>query len=355
MSLIRGVLLAGKFRTQHELNGMSNDDQRNTLIVEMAGRTNQSVAHFQAMDDFTLVGVGAVYVFLREARIRTEQQLKTISDDDQRNILIVEIGSQTGLGRKLQGLRNMDLVRLGLGDDPAVIFKPLPGPIQPQPTRFVFSVESVEIQTQKSDNNHSDSDWLSIIVTVADPITKNVQTFPAGNLHLEGSIKTGDIIKGPFVSDPIADRDSDIVVVNYVITNLGSSKAEEQFAQVVKVTDKVLGIVGPIAGAVFGLILGDPKEGLKLGQEIAEGFDKVISTLSDVFDFLDIHFAPPNCNGEVLHDTLTFLPNELAQNVDKLSSREYTGPQENSRCGSPPKSKVNFSIHREPGIVPHIQ
>ena len=121
MSLIRGVMLAGKFRTQHELNGMSNDDQRNTLIVEMVGRTNQSVGHFQAMDDATLAGTGAVLVFLREARIRNDQELKTISDDDQRNILIVEIGAQTGLGSQLQGLSNMDLVLLGLGKDASFI------------------------------------------------------------------------------------------------------------------------------------------------------------------------------------------------------------------------------------------
>ena len=57
MSLIRGVLAAGRMRTQHELNTMSHDDQRNTLIVEMAGRTNQSGGHFQGMDDQTLAGV----------------------------------------------------------------------------------------------------------------------------------------------------------------------------------------------------------------------------------------------------------------------------------------------------------
>jgi hypothetical protein len=94
MSLIRGVLLAGQFRTQRDLDGMSNDDQRNILITEMsapAGRTNQPPTHFWPMDDFTLAGAGAVYVFLRNTGIRTEQQLKTISDDDQRNIMIVEI------------------------------------------------------------------------------------------------------------------------------------------------------------------------------------------------------------------------------------------------------------------------
>jgi hypothetical protein len=130
-SFLRGVLLAGQFRTQHELNGISSDNQKNTLIVEMAGRTNQPRAHFQAMNEFILAGTGAVYVFLRNAKIRTQQQLKAISDDDQRNILIVEIGAQTGLGSQLQGLRNIDLVRLGLGVDAGEVLRPLPGPLDP--------------------------------------------------------------------------------------------------------------------------------------------------------------------------------------------------------------------------------
>ena len=54
MSFIRGVLLAGRFRSFEELNGMSHEDQRNTLIVELAGRTNQPVAHYQGLDDAAL-------------------------------------------------------------------------------------------------------------------------------------------------------------------------------------------------------------------------------------------------------------------------------------------------------------
>jgi hypothetical protein len=111
-----------------------------------------------------------------------------------------------------------------------------------------------------------------------------------------------------------------------------------------KLTDKVVGVVGPIAGGAIGLFVGDPAAGLKIGQEIAKGVDTVISTFSDIFDFFGIHFGPANCNGEVLHDTLTFQPNELKQAVNQLASREYTGPQENSRCGMPPHSKVTFSI-----------
>lgn len=117
MFLIRGVLLAGKFRTHQQLNGMSGEDQRNTLIVEMVGHSNQSVGSYQALDNDTLAGAGAVMVFLRRARIRDDAALKTISADDQRNIMIVEIGGQTGMGRELQGLSNIDLVLLGLGKD----------------------------------------------------------------------------------------------------------------------------------------------------------------------------------------------------------------------------------------------
>lgn len=118
MFLIRGVLLGGKFRNHHQLIAMSREDQRNTLIVEMAGHSNQSVGSYQALDNDTLAGVGAVMTFMRKSRIRDDAALKTMSADDQRNTLIVEIGGQTGMGRELQGLSNIDLVLIGLGKDP---------------------------------------------------------------------------------------------------------------------------------------------------------------------------------------------------------------------------------------------
>jgi hypothetical protein len=338
-NFVRGVLLAGKFRTQHELNTMSAEDQRNTLIVELSGRSNQH--NFQSFNNFELAGMGAVLVFLREARIRDDAQLKTITIDDMRNILIVEIDGQTNLGSKLQGLSNMDLVLAGLGVDP--VFPVIP------PKRYVFSVDSVEIRKQKADNDHSDSDWLSIIVTIGNPITKNVQTFSTQPIHIEGNIKTGNVIAGNFVSDPFIAEDSDIVTVTYLLMNLGSSDAEKQFAQAVEVTDKVVGIVAPIAGAIIGFwFFGQPGEGFEVGTKIAKAVDTAINTLSDVFDFIGVHIAPPNCNGEVLHDTLTFQAGELAQAVNHPASREYTGPQEESRCGGAPESKVNFSVLRFP-------
>jgi hypothetical protein len=121
-SFIRGILLAGGIRTHHQLIAMTASDQRNTLIVEMAGHTNQPVAHFKSLSDLDLAGAGAAMVFLLKGGIRDAAQLKTISDNDQRNIAIVEVGGQTHLGARLQGLRTIDVVATALGVDP--VFPP---------------------------------------------------------------------------------------------------------------------------------------------------------------------------------------------------------------------------------------
>lgn len=117
---VRGVLLLGGFRTQHELNLMSYEEMRNTLIVEMAKHSSQSVGWYQGQDDATLAGTGAAMVLLRRTGIRDDAALRTMSADDQRNTLIVELDAQTRLGRELQGLTNLGLARTVLGDRPAM-------------------------------------------------------------------------------------------------------------------------------------------------------------------------------------------------------------------------------------------
>jgi hypothetical protein len=100
------------------------------------------------------------------------------------------------------------------------------------------------------------------------------------------------------------------------------------------VTTKVVETAATIVETIFSTITtGDPTVGIAVGAKIKSAIDTVISTLSDVFDFLGIHVDAPNCNGEVLHDTLTFQPNELKLAINKPASKEFTGPQENDRCG----------------------
>ena len=59
---------------QHELNKMSEEDQRNTLIVELTNRSNQSnyLVHSIILP---LLGMGAVLALLRETKIRDDHAL----------------------------------------------------------------------------------------------------------------------------------------------------------------------------------------------------------------------------------------------------------------------------------------
>ena len=111
---IRGVLLVGKFRTQLELNAMSGDDQRNTLIVELANRTSHSVPFYQARNDADLAGMGALLVYLRHVQSRSDAQIKSMSADDMRNTVIVEVHALTRRS-DLQALTDMQLALVALG------------------------------------------------------------------------------------------------------------------------------------------------------------------------------------------------------------------------------------------------
>jgi hypothetical protein len=111
----RGVLLAGKWRTEDELNHMPTEDKRNSLINALSEQTNQPVGYFQGFDDNALVGKGATVVFLREAGIRDDNELKKMSDDNQRNTLIVVNNGHTDRPiSQLQGMNNQELVQVGL-------------------------------------------------------------------------------------------------------------------------------------------------------------------------------------------------------------------------------------------------
>lgn len=346
-ALVQGVLLLGQFRTFAQLRTMSSEDRRNTLIVELSKHSNASGPALQGLDDFQLSGAGAAMVFLRINRIRDDLALKTMSLDDQRNTTIVEVDRQLHVGNKLQGLPTFDVITAALGIAPK-FFVPLP-PITQGLRLFRFSVDSLNILEQKSDNEHSDSDWLSIIISIGNAATKaDPRTLPPTVINIERNIKTGNTIAGIFKSDPFDIQETDVVFVSLLVTNLGSSRIEDQGRQAVQITNKVVDIASPIIGAAIGLFFGNPLEGAQIGKQVGDGIDKGVSVLSDVFDFLGVHFGPPNCNGVVLRETLTYLPGEMQQAVGVGASREITGTQENDRCGSPPRTQINFHVLQQP-------
>jgi hypothetical protein len=106
MSLIRGALLTGVFRTHLQLLAMSADDQRNTLIVEMTKHSNQPVTHFQPLNDFQLAGAGAAMVFLLNGGIRNAD-----GTGEERDIGWTPLSHAKGLGllthdRRLNRIRH---------------------------------------------------------------------------------------------------------------------------------------------------------------------------------------------------------------------------------------------------------
>lgn len=110
---VGGMLLAGKYRSREELNKMSSADRRNTLITELANRTKDAVSYYQSLNDTDLAGVGALLVFLRESRSRTDQQIKTMSANEMRNTVIVEVNIRTNRSlNDIQALTNMNMARL---------------------------------------------------------------------------------------------------------------------------------------------------------------------------------------------------------------------------------------------------
>jgi hypothetical protein len=110
---VGGMLLAGKYRSREELGRMSSGDRRNTLITELANRTKDAVSFYQSLNDTNLAGAGALLLFLRESRSRTDQQIKTMSADDMRNTVIVEVNVRTNRSLSdIQALSNMNMVKL---------------------------------------------------------------------------------------------------------------------------------------------------------------------------------------------------------------------------------------------------
>ena len=128
---VRGVLLAGKWLTEAQLKPEGAQDPkisggwRNHLISKLVDHTNpayyqkkfhrDSVSYFQGCDNDTLIGMGAVIVFLRESGLCDEKTLKAVGDDDQRNGLIDQNYRHTGRPvPEFQGMNNQRLVQIGL-------------------------------------------------------------------------------------------------------------------------------------------------------------------------------------------------------------------------------------------------
>eukprot|EP00090_Calanus_glacialis_P046780 TRINITY_DN934_c0_g1_i4.p1 TRINITY_DN934_c0_g1~~TRINITY_DN934_c0_g1_i4.p1 ORF type:complete len:3509 (+),score=786.17 TRINITY_DN934_c0_g1_i4:1199-10528(+) len=115
---VREALLFGGWRTKGAVEEMSEEDRRNTLIVELEKITSYTIAQLQGIQSNgnlgSLVGIAAIAVFLESRSIRTVPELFTMTYDDQRNTLISDLNENGGFSVSyLQGLGDFDLAVQG--------------------------------------------------------------------------------------------------------------------------------------------------------------------------------------------------------------------------------------------------
>jgi len=197
----RGVLLAGDFRSENDLNNMTTEDKRNTMIVACTECTNQSVPYFQGMNDDQLVGKLATSVFLEQAGLRNREALHQLSDDDQRNTLIVVNNMRTDRPiPELQGKSNKELVQIGLEwfSKSRTVAAILEFYWNIDQQKVVSTMPEV-IATQTYDNRDSDSEMEDVFV-VKKEIT-NTSTFEHDH-SLDVSIGVSTMFKAgiPFLA-----------------------------------------------------------------------------------------------------------------------------------------------------------
>ncbi len=111
------VLRAGGWVAPDRLKAMSAQDQRQAVIDQLSRISGLPKDDINKLNDYDLIGRGAVTVFLLQAGIRDEAGLKV--NVDHRTALIMEVAAKCGYDQQsLQGLDNYQLVRVALEPKP---------------------------------------------------------------------------------------------------------------------------------------------------------------------------------------------------------------------------------------------
>jgi hypothetical protein len=93
---VKGMLVAGKWRQQRDLLMATQDDSRNTLIVELGGHSTES-PNLQGFSNERLVEMAATVLFLMNAKLGLDRKwLQAHSAKDHREKVITFINSMTG-------------------------------------------------------------------------------------------------------------------------------------------------------------------------------------------------------------------------------------------------------------------
>jgi hypothetical protein len=87
--VIAKALYVNNWKSIIDIKNISHNDMRNSLIIELNNKSSESISTLQSKDDATLAWASLMYRFLKDASIKTEIELSTMSLEDYRNEIIV--------------------------------------------------------------------------------------------------------------------------------------------------------------------------------------------------------------------------------------------------------------------------
>src|SRR5438105_3659162 len=172
-----------------------------------------------------------------------------------------------------------------------------------------LSFDSMVVLNKRSDTHHNDNDWMTI-VWYANANHVLTQTIPLAKADGDTSLDSGSVI-APFAS-AVPCADGDVVTATFVVVNLGSSDAAEQRDKAEEIGKSVAKGVADAyvrvaeyfveAGVPFGEIFSRGIDELRpvIVQSVGAAYDDIVKPAIE--KVLHLFGAPPDCNGEVLHD-----------------------------------------------------
>lgn len=106
-NILAKTLLYTEWSTVPEIMSMSYADMRNTLISDLVTKCTNSLSSLQAINDNNLSWSSLMYKFIRDSKTKTESELQTMSLDDYRNSIISANASNTNISvSQLQSYTN---------------------------------------------------------------------------------------------------------------------------------------------------------------------------------------------------------------------------------------------------------
>ena len=217
-----------------------------------------------------------------------------------------------------------------------------------------LTFDQMQILTKKSDSRHSDNDWL-IVTWFVGPHNVRTDNVPLRNQAGSVVLDSGDTIRP--VSLSVNCADGDLVTATFEVVNLGSTDFSDQVQAAADIGKQISETVAKIYlkaaeevvryGVPFGKVFADGIEQVEpaIVSSVGAAWDDIIVPLvDDIIEFLQKLAGRPNCNGDVLHDIVIFMPFE-PKDPQTWTNAPYVASSK-SGCGSPASTSVVFTRER---------